>query len=163
MDSQSFTLLHVAISLGAILSGFVVMYGLLAAEKLSRWTALFLISTVLTSVTGFFFHRTHILPSHIVGIISLVLLGAVGLGLYVFRFKGIWRAVYVVGAVARLYLNVFVLIVQAFLKVRWLRNLAPTQTREPAFVGVPGPALLLFVTIGVLSLMRFRPTNGLVQ
>ncbi|HEY2446081.1 MAG TPA: hypothetical protein VGI20_10115 [Rhizomicrobium sp.] len=157
MDSPAFTFLHVAISLIAILSGFVVMYGLLGGKRLDAATPLFLVTTVATSVTGFFFHRAHILPSHIVGIVSLVLLGAAILALYSFHLRGAWRTVFVVGAVASLYLNVFVLIVQSFLKVPLLNALAPTQSSEPAFVAAQGLALVVFVTVGVLSFMRFRP------
>ena len=155
-DSPAFTQFHVAISLIAIFLGIAVMYGLLTAKKLEGVTLLFLVTTVATSVTGFFFHRDHVLPSHIVGIISLVLLGAAIVALYGFHLRGVWRMVYVIGAVASLYLNVFVLIVQSFLKVPFLHTLAPTQT-EPAFLAVQGLALLVFLAIGVLSFVRFRP------
>ena len=127
-----------------------------SAKKLEGVTLLFLVTTVATSVTGFFFHRDHLLPSHVVGIISLVLLGAVIIALYGFHLRGVWRIVYVIGAVASLYFNVFVLIVQGFLKLPFLHALAPTQT-EPAFLAVQGLALLVFLAIGVLSFVRFRP------
>jgi hypothetical protein len=156
MDSQAFTLTHAAISLIAILSGFVVLYGLLSSDRMRNVTLLFLITTVATSVTGFFFHRDHILPSHIVGIISLVLLAAAVAALYTFRLRGIWRVIYVIGAVASLYLNVFVLVVQSFLKVPVLHALAPTGS-EPPFVVVQGVVLVAFVALGFMAIGRFRP------
>jgi hypothetical protein len=157
MDSPLFTQIHVAISLIGILTGLVVMQGLLASRRYPAMTAVFLLFTVLTSVTGYFFHRAHILPSHIVGAISLVVLALAIAALYAFHLRGAWRAVYVVTAVLAEYLNVFVLIVQSFLKIPALHALAPTQTSEPAFVGAQGAALLVFLVIGVLSLRRFRP------
>ena len=158
MDSPAFTFFHVAISLIAILSGFVVVYGFLAARKLEGVTLLFLVTTVATSVTGFFFHRDHLLPSHVVGAISLLLLLGAIVALYSFHARGAWRVVYVVGIVASFYLNVFVLIIQSFQKVPFLHALAPTQSSEPAFVVVQGLALVAFVTVGAMSLMRFRAT-----
>jgi hypothetical protein len=156
MDSPAFTFFHVAISLIAILSGLVVIYGFLAARKLEGVTLLFLATTIATSVTGFFFHRDHLLPSHIVGAISLLLLVGAIVALYSFHARGAWRVVYVVGIVASFYLNVFVLIIQSFQKVPFLHALAPTQSSEPAFVAVQGVALVAFVTVGAISLMRFR-------
>ncbi|HWY60749.1 MAG TPA: hypothetical protein VNW15_02500 [Rhizomicrobium sp.] len=159
MDSQILTLSHVAISLVGILSGVIVAWGLITNRPLPGLTAIFLLTTVATSVTGFFFHRDHILPSHIVGLISLLLLAAAITGLYLRKLRGAWRGVYVVGAVASLYLNVFVLIVQSFLKIPALNALAPTQSSEPAFAGSQGAALLLFIVIGILSFKRFRPAS----
>jgi hypothetical protein len=158
MDSQAFTLFHVAISLIAILSGLVVLYGLLTGNRMKTLTLLFLLTTVLTSVTGFFFHRDHILPSHIVGIISLVLLAAAIGALYLFELRGFWRIVYVVTAVISLYLNVFVLVVQAFLKVPALHALAP-KGAEPPFAVTQGLVLVAFIVLGVLSARRFRPVT----
>src|SRR5215472_2119939 len=114
MDSQAFTLFHVAISLIGIASGLVVLYGLLNSATMPATTAVFLVTTVLTSLTGYFFHRDHILPSHIVGAISLALLVGALAAYYAFRLGGFWRPVYVVTAVMALYLNVFVLVVQSF-------------------------------------------------
>jgi hypothetical protein len=156
MDSQGFTLFHVAISLIAILSGLVVLYGLLTANRMRGMTLLFLLTTVATSVTGYFFHRDHIMPSHIVGAISLLFLCVAIVALYTFRLRGIWRVVYVVGAVASLYLNVFVLIVQAFGKVSFLHVLAPSGS-EPPFVIVQVIVLLAFVILGFAAVRRFRP------
>jgi hypothetical protein len=157
MDSQIFTLFHVAISLVAILSGLIVAYGLVTDRTMPVPTAIFLVTTIATSVTGFFFHRDHILPSHILGIISLALLAPATYALYLQNLRRGWRGVYIVGAVAGLYFNVFVLIIQSFQKIPLLHALAPTQSTEPAFAASQGVALLLFVVIGVLAFRRFRP------
>jgi hypothetical protein len=156
MDSQSFTWVHVAISLVAIVSGLIVLYGFLTAKRMSGMTLLFLVTTIATSVTGFFFHRDHILPSQVVGAISLVLLAMATGALYVYHLHGFWRLGYVVGAVACLYLNVFVLIVQAFLKIPLLHVLAPKGS-EPPFVVTQGIVLILFVVVGMFAARRFRP------
>src|SRR5438445_8064629 len=117
MTTSTFTLVHVVISLVGIGSGFVVVCGLLTGKRLDGWTALFLATTVATSMTGFFFPFDHLLPSHKVGIISLVLLAFAILARYAFHLRGVWRRIYVTTAVAALYLNVFVGVLQAFLKV----------------------------------------------
>jgi hypothetical protein len=150
-----FTLFHVVISLIGIASGFRVVFGLLAAQRLDGWTGLFLASTVATSVTGFLFPFHHLLPSHIVGLISLVVLIVAYIARYAKRMVGGWRWIYVVSAVLALYFNVFVLIVQAFRKVPFLTTLAPTQS-EPPFQIVQGVVLVLFVVAGVLAVKRFR-------
>src|SRR6266404_2107877 len=131
MILKIYTLIHVAISLVGIFSGFVVLLGLLSGKRLDGWTALFLTTTVATSVTGFFFPVHHFMPSHVVGIISLIVLAVAIYARYNRALAGGWRKTYVIGAVIALYLNVFVGIVQAFQKVPALKALAPTQT-EPA-------------------------------
>ena len=150
------TLVHVVISLIGIFLGLVVAFGLLTAKRLDGWTAVFLVSTVLTSVTGFFFPFHKFLPSHGVGILSLVVLALAIAARYVFHLAGPWRWIYVAGAVVSLYFNVFVLIVQLFLKVPALHALAPTQA-EPPFAIVQGAVLLLFVVLGILAAIRSRP------
>jgi len=154
-DLATFTLTHVVISLVGLGSGFVVMYGLLAAKRLDLWTALFLITTVLTSVTGFLFPADHFTPGHAIGILSLIVLTLAILGRYAFRLAGAWRAIYVISAVVALYFNVFVLIVQTFMKVSAFKELAPTQT-EPPFVAAQAITLALFVAIGIIATIRFR-------
>lgn len=157
-----FTLLHVAISLVAIFSGFVVLfYGWLASKRLPGWTAVFLITTVATSVTGFMLPFVKFLPSHAFGVLSLILSAFVLPALYKFRLAGNWRWIYVSGAVLLLYLNVFVLVVQLFLKVPALAALAPTQ-KEPPFAIAQGLVLLLFVVFGVLAVKRFRPERAVM-
>ena len=147
---------HVLISLAGVASGFVVLFGLFGGRRLDTWTSWFLWTTVLTSVTGYFLPADRILPSHIVGAISLVLLAAAIVARYPKAMQGRWRTVYVVGAVASLYLNVFVLIVQLFRRVPPLQALAPTQT-EPAFGIAQLVTLLAFIAAGVLAVVRFRP------
>jgi hypothetical protein len=157
MSLSTFTTVHVIISLLAIVSGLVaVLVGMLKADRMPRWTAFFLITTILTSVTGFMFPATKLLPSHIVGIISLLLLALALFALYGKHLAGTWRAMYVVTAVISLYLNVFVLVVQSFLKVASLHALAPTGTETP-FKVAQGVVLLLFVAIGWAAVKKFRP------
>jgi hypothetical protein len=153
---QPFTFVHVLISLVAIASGLVVLFGLLAAKRLEAWTGLFLVTTVATSVTGFGFPIDAILPSHIVGIISLVVLAIAIIARYAFRLAGFWRSVYVIGAGIALYLNVFVLIVQLFQKVPALRALAPTQS-EPPFAFAQGGTLVVFVVLVIAATIKFHP------
>ena len=139
---------HVLLSLVGIGSGFYVMFGLLGRKPHERWTAVFLVTTVLTNVTGFLFPFTRFLPSHGVGILSLLLLPIAVVAKYIFHQRGAWRWLYTVTSVAALYLNVFVLVVQLFLKVPRLRALAPTQT-EPAFLVTQLLALALHVWLGI--------------
>ena len=155
MSTATYTFLHVFISLVGIGSGLLVLYGLLTGRRLDRLTVLFLATTVATSVTGFGFPFHHLLPSHKVGIISLVILAVAIPARYRFHLVGAWRWIYVVGAVTALYLNVFVLIVQAFLKVPALKALAPTQ-KEPPFLVTQLIVLVLFVGLTVLAAKRFH-------
>lgn len=156
LGMTSFTFIHVLISLVGIVTGLVVAWGLLTNRGLAGWTAIFLATTVATSVTGFLFPFNGFTPAIGFGILSLAILAPAIYALYGRHLDGIWRPVYVVGAVTALYLNVFVLIVQLFLKVPALNALAPTQG-EPPFQIAQGAALLLFVAIGFLSLRTFHP------
>lgn len=150
-----FTLFHVALSLVGIVSGLVVLFGLLAGKRLDGWTALFLVTTVATSATGFGFPFDRLLPSHVVGIISLVVLAVAILARYALGLVGAWRWIYVVGAVMALYLNVFVLVAQAFQKLPGLNALAPTQS-EPPFLFAQIAVLIIFIVLGALAAIRFR-------
>jgi len=156
MSTSTFTLVHVVLSLIGIFAGAVVLFGMLSSNRLTAWTALFLATTVLTSVTGFFFPRDQILPSHIVGVLSLVVLAIAIVALYVYRLAGSWRWIYVASAVLALYLNVFVAVVQAFLKISFLNDLAPKQN-EPPFVIAQAVVLLTFIVFGILAVRTFRP------
>ena len=156
MSTSTFTLVHVVLSLVGIVAGLIVVFGMFASKKLDGWTTLFLATTVLTSVTGFFFPFDHILPSHIVGIISLVVLAIAILALYALRLAGPWRWIYVVSAVVALYLNVFVGVVQAFQKLPPLALLAPTQS-EPPFLIAQSVVLVIFVGLGVVAVRSFHP------
>ena len=155
MTTSTYTLVHVLLSLVGIASGLVVVFGLLTGKRLDGWTALFLATTVATSLTGFGFPFDHLLPSHKVGIISLVLLAFAILARYAFHLRGVWRRIYVTTAVAALYLNVFVGVLQAFLKVPALHALAPKQT-EPPFLVTQLIVLVLFVIIGIMAAKKFH-------
>ena len=152
---MTFTLAHVVISLIGIGSGLVVSLGMLNGKRLDGWTGFFLATTVLTSATGFGFPFEHLLPAHIVGVISLVVLALAIFARYGRRLAGAWRRVYVIGAVVALYLNVFVLVVQLFRRVPALQALAPTQS-EPPFAIAQLAVLALFIVLGVFATKRFR-------
>jgi hypothetical protein len=154
MSVSRFTTLHVIISLLGIASGVFVLFSMLGGTRHDGLTSFFLASTVLTSLTGFFFPFAKLLPSHVVGIISLIVLALALLALYVFHLAGAWRWIYVAGAVLALYLNVFVAIVQAFQKLPFLRPLAPTQS-EPPFAVTQVAAFVIFVVLGVVALKTF--------
>ena len=156
MSTSTFTLVHVVLSLVGIFAGLVVVFGMLGSNKLEGWTAIFLATTVLTSVTGFFFPFDKILPSHIVGIISLVVLAIAILALYALHLAGPWRWIYVMSAVLALYLNVFVGVVQAFQKLPFLASLAPTQS-EPPFLIAQAVVLVIFVGLGIAAVRAFHP------
>jgi hypothetical protein len=156
MSTATFTLLHVALSLVGILAGFIVLFGMFRSRVVEGWTAGFLAATVLTSVTGFPFPRDHILPSHIVGIISLVVLGITIFALYFRHLAGTWRWIYVVGSVVALYLNVFVAVAQAFQKVPALNALAPTPA-DPPFIVAQVVVMGVFVVLGVVVVRLFHP------
>jgi len=152
---HTFTIVHVIISLIGIGSGFVVIAGLLKARRLDRWTALFLTSTVATSLTGFFFPFHQVTPAHVVGVISLLLLAVAIVARYGRRLAGAWRWIYVISAMVAQYLNVFVLIVQLFQKVPMLKAMAPTQS-EPPFLVTQLVVLALFLVLTVVAAIKFR-------
>jgi hypothetical protein len=156
MSTATFTSLHVFLSLVGIVSGIIVLLGMLSGRRLGGLTEVFLATTVLTSVTGFFIPFATLLPSHIVGVISLLALAATLLALYAFHLSGSWRSIYVVTAVAALYLNVFVGVVQGFQKLSLLQPLAPTQS-EPPFLIAQILVLITFVVLGVIALRTFHP------
>jgi hypothetical protein len=156
LSFADFTLVHVVISLIGILSGIIVLAGMLMGRSYPALTALFLGTTVLTSVTGFLFPLTSLGPSHIVGVISLVVLAIALAALYGFHLTGAWRWIYVASAVAALYLNVFVGVVQSFQKLSLLQPLAPTQF-EPPFIIAQLVVLVIFVLAGFAAVRAFHP------
>ena len=156
LSIENFTILHTAISLIAIASGLIVLAGMLRASRLPGWTALFLVTTVLTSVTGFMFPIDGFTPALGVGLISIVILAIALTALYVKHLSGAWRWIYVTTALVALYFNVFVLIVQSFQKVPALQKLAPTQS-EPPFLIAQAVALIAFLVLGVMAARKFRP------
>lgn len=154
-----FTLVHVVISLIAIITGLVVLGGLLSGKRLDGWTGLFLLTTIVTNLTGYGFPVDRVLPSHIVGAISLVALAIACVARYGYHLAGAWRRTYVITAVVSLYLNVFVLIVQTFGKVPALRELAPTQS-EPPFAISQSVVLAMFVVLGYRAVVSFRESSA---
>ena len=161
LSLSTFTLLHVIISLVGIVSGVVVMFGLLGSNRMSGLTALFLVTTILTSATGFLIPplvSDKLLPSHIIGALSLVLLAVACFALYVQKLSGGWRSIYVLTALISLYLNVFVLVIQSFLKIPALHALAPSvPPSEPPFAIVQGIVLEFFVIVIIGAIRRYRP------
>jgi hypothetical protein len=147
---------HVAISLVGILSGLAMLYGLLVNRNFTAAIAVFLVTTILTSVTGFPLPPFGFDPPRAVGVLSLILLIGAVAAYYGFRLAGAWRWIFVACAVAALYLNVFVAVVQGFMKVPALHDLAPTQS-EPPFAIVQGIVLLIFIALGIWAAIKFRP------
>jgi hypothetical protein len=158
MSLSTLTSVHVIISLIGIVSGIVVMFGLLGSNRMPGLTAIFLLFTILTSATGFLFPFEKLLPSHMIGILSLVLLAIACVALYGMNLSGAWRWIYAVTAMISLYLNVFVLVIQSFLKVPALTALAPGNPPSgPVFAVVQGIVLVFFVIVVIGGVRRFRP------
>jgi hypothetical protein len=156
MSIPAFTLLHVIITLIAIGSGLIAVGGMFASDRLPGTSALFLFTTILTSVTGFLFPIHGFTPALGVGIVSCAILAVALLAYYGKHLTGAWRWIYVVAAIASLYLNVFVLVVQSFIKVAALNVLAPTQS-EPPFVTAQVSVMLIFILIGIVATIGFGP------
>jgi hypothetical protein len=161
MSLATFVLVHVVISLVGIAAGLIVMFGLLGSNRMSGLTALFLVTTILTSATGFLIPplvSEKLLPSHIIGLLSLVLLAIACFALYVQKLSGTWRWIYVLTAMISLYFNVFVLVIQSFLKIPVLHALAPSvPPSEPPFAIIQGIVLVFFVIVIIGAIRRFRP------
>jgi hypothetical protein len=161
LSLSTFVLVHVIISLIGIAAGFVVMFGMLGSNRMPGWTALFLLLTILTSATGFLIPplvSEKLLPSHIIGALSLVLLAVACFALYSQNLAGSWRWVYVLTALLSLYLNTFVLVIQSFLKVPALHALAPSvPPSEPPFAILQGIVLVFFIVMIIGAIRRFRP------
>ena len=158
MSLSIFAIVHVIISLIAIVSGIIVMFGLLGSSRMPGLTAIFLLFTILTSATGFLFPFEKLLPSHMIGILSLVLLAIACVALYGMKLSGAWRWIYVLTAMISLYLNVFVLVIQSFLKIPALTALAPGNPPSgPSFAVIQGIVLLFFVVVIIGAMRRYRP------
>ena len=151
-----YTIIHVLISLVGIFTGLIVLFGMLAGKRLDGWTKWFLITTVATSVTGFFFPFHGFTPAIALGIMSLIVLAVAIFARYSRQLADHWRWIYVVGAVIGLYFNVFVGVVQAFEKIPALRAIAPTQTEQP-FKLTQLVVLALFGLLGIIAAIPFRP------
>src|SRR3954470_2094543 len=161
LSLSTFVMAHVIISLIGIAAGFIVMSGMLGSKRMPGWTALFLLLTILTSATGFLMPplvTEKLLPSHMIGALSLLLLAIACFALYGGKLSGSWRWVYVLTALLAQYFNVFVLVIQSFLKIAPLHALAPSvPPSEPPFTIVQGIALVFFVVFIIGALRRFRP------
>ena len=161
MSLSTLTMVHVIISLVAIVAGVVVMFGMLASRPQPGLTAIFLLFTILTSATGFVIPpllSEKLLPSHMIGILSLILLAIACIALYVMKLSGSWRWVYVLTALISLYLNVFVLVIQSFLKIPALTALAPGNPPSgPVFAVAQGIVLVFFAVMIIGVWRRFRP------
>jgi len=160
MSLSTFTLIHVVISLIGILTGFVVIFGMFGSKRMNGMTALFLLTTTLTSLTGFCFPNEHITPGIKIGILSMVVLLIAVIARYAGRLRGASRWIYVVTATLAQYFNVFVLVAQGFRKIPALHSLAPTGTETP-FAIAQGVVLLIFILLGIYAVKKFHPlTEG---
>jgi hypothetical protein len=157
MSVETFTVIHVLISLVGIVAGVIVAFAMVQGKSVPGWTATALLFLILTSVTGFFFHDPTFTPAQGVGILSLVLLAVAVIALYFLQLKGIWRWIYVVAAMIAIYFDCFVGVIQAFQKIDVLHALAPTQSTEPAFVVAQLIVLAIFVVLGYGALKKFHP------
>jgi len=161
MSVATFVQVHVVISLIGIIAGLIVMFGMLGSKRQPGLTAIFLLTTILTSATGFLIPpliSEKLLPSHMIGGLSLVLLAIACIALYVMNLRGAWRWIYALTALVSLYLNVFVLIIQSFLKVPALHALAPSvPPAEPPFAIAQGIVLVFFVIVIIGVIRRYRP------
>jgi hypothetical protein len=161
MGLSTFVTVHVVISLIGIVAGIVAMFGMLGSNRTPGMTAIFLLFTILTSATGFLIPpllSDKLLPSHIIGILSLVLLAISCIALYGMKLAGAWRWIYVVTALLALYFNVFVLVIQSFLKIPALTVLAPGNPPSgPVFAVIQGVVLVFFVVMIIGAMRRFRP------
>jgi hypothetical protein len=161
MSLSTFVLVHVIISLVGIAAGFVVMFGMLGSNRMPGWTAIFLLLTILTSATGFLIPpllSEKLLPSHMIGVLSLILLAIACFALYGQKLSGSWRWIYVLTALLAQYFNVFVLVIQSFLKVGPLHALAPSvPPSEPPFAIAQGIVLVFFIIVIIGAIRRFHP------
>ena len=156
MSISTFTTLHVVISLIGIFSGAIALFGMIGSGISGSWTALFLLTTILTSATGFPIPPLAFDPPRVAGVISLIALATALLAFYGKSLTGAWRRIYVICAVLALYLNVFVAVVQAFQKLPFLQPLAPTQSESP-FLVAQVLVLVMFVKLGIAAAKRFHP------
>ena len=159
---DALTLVHVALSLAGIFAGLVVLFGLIGGKRLDGWTAVFLITTIATSVTGFFFPFHGVTPGIVIGVLSLVVLAIAAVARYQRQMAGAWRKTYVITGAIALYFNVFVLIVQSFQKIPALKELAPTQS-EPPFAIAQLVVMAAFIVLTVLAVKNFRAEQPQVR
>jgi len=156
IPTHLFLQIRVIISLVALVAGLIVLYGWLNGNPSGGWTAFFLVTLILTSVTGFPLPPFGLDPPRMVGILSLILLAIAVIAIYGFRVTGPWRWIYIVTAITALYLDAFVGVIQAFNKLSFLHELAPNGS-EPPFVIVQVVVVAIFVVLGFLAVRRFHP------
>ena len=154
-----YTIIHTLISLIAIFTGLIVVFGMIGGKRLDGWTKWFLITAVLTTATGFFFPFHGVTPAIILGMITVPVLAITIYARYSRQLAGAWRWIYVVGAVMSLYFNLFVLVVQLFEKVPALHAIAPTQTESP-FKLTQLAVLIVSILLGIVAVVRFHPEPG---
>lgn len=157
MSLETFTRFHVILSLIGIVAGYIAIFGWIAGRTMEGWIKLFLLTTIATSVTGYGFPFVQLLPSHIVGAISLVVLAVAVAAKYKFHLAGKWRRIFVISSAMALYLNSFVAVVQAFLKVPDLKAIAPTQSEAP-FVAAQVAVLAFVAVLTILVEVKVRQT-----
>jgi hypothetical protein len=158
LPANTFTLVHTVLSLIALVSGIIVVLGL-AGNKRGGWcVGLLLLTALATNITAFGFPFTQLLPSHYFAIVSLIVLALAIIGRYITRYGGAWRWIYVVSVVLAVYLDAFVAVVQAFLKIPAVHELAPTQS-EPPFAIAQGAVLVIFLVLGIVAVRRFHPVQ----
>jgi len=161
LSLSTFVQIHTIISLIAIVAGLIVMFGMLGSKRPGGLTAIFLLLTILTSATGFLIPplvSDKLLPSHIIGALSLVLLLIACIALYAMKLSGSWRWIYAVTALLALYFNAFVLVIQSFLKIPALTAIAPGNPPSgPVFAVVQGVVLVFFVLMIIGAVRRFWP------
>src|SRR5262249_582965 len=150
MRMSLLTIIHVGLSLIGIATGFLVIFQMIGAKPLGGLNAIFLATTILTSVTGYFFPITKVTPGIVIRPISLVVLAIAVFAMYSKRLAGGWRTVYVVTAVLAQFFNVLVLVVQSFMKIPALHTMAPTGEESIVKICQLG-ALLLCIALGVLA------------
>ena len=153
------TFIHVLLSLIGIATGFLVIFQMIGGKRLGGLNTIFLATTILTSVTGYFFPITKVTPGIIIGAISLVVLAIALFALYSKKLAGGWRTVYVVTAVMAQFFNVLVLIAQSFRKIPALHAMA--STGEESIVKITQLcALVLLIVLGIAAGKRFHPETA---
>jgi hypothetical protein len=162
MSLHAFTQFHVALSLIGILAGLITLLGMFGSKPLNAITALFLVTTVLTSLTGFLFPFQGVTPGIVIGILSIIVLILAIFARYTFRYSGPWRWIYVVCSIIALWFNVFIFIVQSFEKIPGIHDLAPTQT-EPPFKITQLVVLIAFIVLGIRAVKKFHPAPALMS
>lgn len=152
---DGYTWFHTLLSIVALIAGAVAIKGLLNSRVTPIWTEIYLVTAILTSATGFGFPGPFT-PAKVVGTICLILLAIALLALYVFKLRGPWRWLYVIGIAVSTYFDYFVLVAQLFNKVPALKALAPTQS-EPPFAVAEVIVLAIFVWLAVQAVRKFHP------